>query len=472
MSGDYVRVPEGAAKSSGSRISWLFSRRNKGRLPYAVVLFLATLLSILGTRHYIRCRRARADLARHNERTEVLRSYLDDPRTFQRDNILSSRLVDQLEGPPSGRILETALNMRIFKRLLSLPPITEFDHQIKDLVYQRLFPWLTNSSLTNNMSQQRGAVIATGAHYFPMCVHAIRTLRLLNFTLPIEVFYLNADDLPAESVAFLNGMPGVRAIDISSRFNMTILELRSWDIKPFAILGSSFKEVLLLDADVVLVKHPDCLFESEEYARTGAVFFTDRFLLNRRRHYRAWFEEIMPEPHSPKLVNSEMYRDLSSYQQESGVVLIDKTRRLTGLLATCLLNCKEERKQIHRKTYGEKETFWLGFEISEDPYEFYDNHAGSVGTAGIHRQTGNILHCGKLAHFDHDGELLWFNDSIIQDKKRLDSGVATLLHIGSKGGWWNLCLKPTDLRMLPSHQQALLEKIKALWEPNPAKPNT
>ena len=45
--------------------------------------------------------------------------------------------------------------------------------------------------------------------------------------------------------------------------------------KIFALVFSSFEEVLLLDSDVVTVKRPDFLFEERDYLAHGSIFWVD-----------------------------------------------------------------------------------------------------------------------------------------------------------------------------------------------------
>jgi hypothetical protein len=303
-----------------------------------------------------------------------------------------------------------------------------------------------------------------------MAVHTIRVMRLLNCSLPVEVFYLGDGDLDSNSITFLNSMPNVTAINIEDIFDNTLLKLRGWDIKPFAILGSSFQEAILMDADVVMMQSPEIMFDFTEYIECGALFFADRLLRVTKRNYKPWFDEIVPHPHSEALRNSTMYNDVSDHWQESGVVVIDKRRRLLGLLAACRLNDGPERKEIHAWTHGDKETFWLGFEIAEEPYNIYDKIHGPgiigylVGLAG----RSKLLLWGHLAHFTKQGELLWFNDSILQQKHGDPNKLAIFKLMSNVGSWFLNTLEPTVIVQVPPHLSRLIDQTKALWDSNPA----
>jgi len=62
--------------------------------------------------------------------------------------------------------------------------------------------------------------------------------------------------------------------------------LNGRELKAFALLHSAFREVLLLDADNVPLVAPAFLFETKQFADTGAIFWPDydpRFLTGQIR---------------------------------------------------------------------------------------------------------------------------------------------------------------------------------------------
>lgn len=117
-----------------------------------------------------------------------------------------------------------------------------------------------------------------------------------------------------------------------------------------------------------------------------------------------------------------MYRNLSVHHQDSGVVLINKSRGLMGLLATCLLNTPLLKNEVHSVTHGDKETYWIGYEIAQDPYHFSQTPTGTMGTAKdiikgskFHPQHSSGTVCGQLAHFDDKKQLIWFSGGLRRD---------------------------------------------------------
>ena len=96
--------------------------------------------------------------------------------------------------------------------------------------------------------------------------------------------------------------------------------LAGWAAKPFAILLSSFREVLFIDADALFFKNPEMLFEDPGYQETGALFFKDRVILPEFR--RDLLYRILPEPIPKAARQSYFWTGLSGHMQESGVVLV------------------------------------------------------------------------------------------------------------------------------------------------------
>ena len=407
----------------------------------------------------------------------ILIVHTSQRRTSRLHTWAQQAVIDQIVAnatqPLSTNVLEMAYAMRLFKELFAERQHRDLPSDESDLyskLERKLFPWIRTAGIESYLhkSAQRGIVISTGNTYFPLAVHVIRTIRLLNCTLPIEVFFQGSKDLDLASMAFLNSLPNVTAVDLDPIFDNEILQIRGWDTKPFAILASSFREVILLDADVVLLQSPDVMFSYREYKDTGALFFVDRtHLFKQQLDYPAWFKTIIPEPHSGTLRASRMYRGISHYEQESGVVVIDKSRVFAGLLAACCLNSYQARMQMRTHSMGDKETFWWGFEIAQDRYAFYDEDVGIIGVIAAVSWSKDIVLAGNIAHFNKTGSLLWFNGGIIKDKKNSTSDLVDFRYMTRKGRWVDLNLIPEAWTEIPSDVAAWLREIWRIWDPHP-----
>jgi hypothetical protein len=179
---------------------------------------------------------------------------------------------------------------------------------------------------------------------------------------------------------------------------------------------------------------------------------------------------MMAKPLSQSLLDTRYYQMKTTYEQEAGVVLVNKRKHFMAMLAVCRLNAPPERDSvIHRETHGDKETFWLGFEMVGAAYSFIPHMPGSIGRIQPDHDTKTPAICGKLAHFDRRGALMWFNDSIADNKK--DAGwsdeVSELSHYGQEGVWSEaMCLRG-ELKALNASQVETVARLARLYSPNP-----
>ena len=170
----------------------------------------------------------------------------------------------------------------------------------------------------------RGVIVAAGgARLFVnayVLAHVLR--RRLNCTAPIEVWHYGADELSPRMKALLAdlGVGTVDATQIAARSALTIRD--GWQLKPLALVGCRFAEVLMLDADQVPVVDPTVAFAWPQYREAGAVFWPD--ILDIRADNPIWAALGLPGERSVSI--------------ESGQVLVDKRRHLRAALATLALN--------------------------------------------------------------------------------------------------------------------------------------
>ena len=116
-----------------------------------------------------------------------------------------------------------------------------------------------------------------GRVYFTNVYIAIRVLReSVHSTLPIEVMYAAENgDPPASIIAHMHAtFANVTFIDLHGMADFPAgVRLTGYQIKPFAIMYSSFEEVLYLDSDIFPLTDPKWVFESPLYKASGALFW-------------------------------------------------------------------------------------------------------------------------------------------------------------------------------------------------------
>ncbi|KAF9132097.1 hypothetical protein BGW39_000816 [Mortierella sp. 14UC] len=284
---------------------------------------------------------------------------------------------------------------------------------------KRLYPWIhygrrTSFSLHGTF-KGKGLVFCAGDNQFEFVVTSIQAIRnRLKSKLPIQVYHMGEEDLSKSRQTYLKDMAdGIEVIDVTNILDNSYMQLGGWAIKPFALLASNFEEVMFVDADAYFLQDPAVLFEDPGYMATGALFFFDRTLFPDWIKGPDWLRSILPIMSSfpPK---SRMFNLLTAHEQESGVVVINKKTRFLGLLGTCKMNDKWERDLITYEVFhGDKETFWTGFEMVQEPYAFMRNYGGVIGEL---RPDDDQSVCGAQLHEDHKGYPLWWNGGLYRNK--------------------------------------------------------
>lgn len=184
----------------------------------------------------------------------------------------------------------------------------------------------------------QGIVICAGGVRYLTCAWVlIRTLRRLGCMLPIDVWSYPREVDP-------HWCDLAKAYDVVVR---TIPEespaanprWAGWRLKPAAILRSSFREVLYLDADNLPVRDPTELFTWPEYRAAGTVFWPDR--TKAQRGSDQWSVFGVP------------FRD--EFEIESGQILLDKAVAWKALNLCDWYN--KHAEFFYRYCYGDKDTF-------------------------------------------------------------------------------------------------------------------
>ena len=122
----------------------------------------------------------------------------------------------------------------------------------------------------------RGIVICGGgAKYLPSVYVLVRLLRHLRCGLPVEVWHLGEQEMPAAMRKLLEKLDVVCVDGLAMRRVHPARRLGGWELKCYALLHCAFAEVILLDADNCPVRNPEVLFTTPQYCEHGAIFWPD-----------------------------------------------------------------------------------------------------------------------------------------------------------------------------------------------------
>lgn len=194
-------------------------------------------------------------------------------------------------------------------------------------------------------------ICAGGARLFTCAWVAIGILRRhLACTLPIEVWHLGPKEIgpPMRGLLEELDVEPIDAFEVAKRHQVE--RLGGWELKPFALMNSRFRDVMLLDADNVAVREPSFLFRRPEFRETGALFWPDIAKLSSDN-------EIWP-------ISGLRYRDMWSL--ESGQMVIDKSRCWRALSLTHWIN--QHSDAFYQYLHGDKDTFLIAWLMLAQPY--------------------------------------------------------------------------------------------------------
>jgi hypothetical protein len=191
----------------------------------------------------------------------------------------------------------------------------------------------------------RGIVIcAGGLKYFSNAWVCINMLRQLGCTLPIQLWHLGSGEMTLHMKSLVRplNVECMDALELQKTF--PVRRLGGWEVKPYAIIHSPFREVLLLDADNVPVANPEYLFQTPEFQETGAIFWPD-YDHQSDKTAAIWKSVGVSKPKEPEF--------------ESGQILVDKKRCWDALQLSLWFNANSDF--YYQYIHGDKETFHLAF---------------------------------------------------------------------------------------------------------------
>ena len=217
-------------------------------------------------------------------------------------------------------------------------PAIDFVHQHN--VHERIAHAIETLPPYQNTFDGRGIVICGGGiGYFTCAWVCIRQLRRLGCTLPIQLWYLGRREMDVH-LRSLVAPYGVECVDaLEMRTKHPARRLNGWELKPYSILHSPFREVLLLDSDNVATVNPEFLFNTPQFRELGAIFWPDYGRMG--PHRTPW--ELFQVP----------YRDEPEF--ESGQIVVNKERCWRALNLAMWFNNYSDFFYDH--VWGDKDTF-------------------------------------------------------------------------------------------------------------------
>ena len=231
---------------------------------------------------------------------------------------------------------------------------------------------------------------AKGLRYY---INLYVNLRIIRHhhrcTLPIEVFYNGPDDLPGFAIDYIKlNFRRVTFVDLSLIPHLPDnLHLQGYTFKPFAMLLSSFEEILFLDVDSYPFADPTAFFNFKFYKQSGSVFWQD-FCNFYSANKQAW--EVLGLPKPPAWPDMEAGKidtqgsqcnPLEPSEVEAGQILINKRISWKGLVMTAFI-VKNHAFFLRHVINTDKNTYQFGYNATNTPF-----HMVHFNPLGIGRQS-------------------------------------------------------------------------------------
>ncbi|PYH40370.1 alpha-mannosyltransferase [Aspergillus saccharolyticus JOP 1030-1] len=226
----------------------------------------------------------------------------------------------------------------------------------------------------------RGLVSTAGGPYLPVLVISLRMLRRTGSALPMEVFLANWEEYDGYICQVVLPSLNAQCVVLSEILEAvpdSTNKIEKYQYKIFAMLFSSFEEILFLDADAFPLQSPEALFTSEPFKSKGLVTWPD--------FWRPTTSPLYYMISSPKDRETQSSNPTGLRQStESGEVLVSKRTHLRTLLLATYYNFHGPSHYYPLLSQGaagegDKETFLAAASALNEPFHQVSEPIRAVG---------------------------------------------------------------------------------------------
>eukprot|EP00301_Raphidiophrys_heterophryoidea_P019800 c4650_g1_i1.p1 GENE.c4650_g1_i1~~c4650_g1_i1.p1 ORF type:complete len:338 (+),score=78.77 c4650_g1_i1:670-1683(+) len=227
-------------------------------------------------------------------------------------------------------------------------------------------------------------------------------LRSHDCNLPIEVWFLE-EELCESSQHHLSQISSV-SLHVIPEDDLWRHDLDTFWLKPYVIMNSNFCSVLFLDSDNIAISNPSPLFRDPLFLSTGAVFWKDFWHPN--SNFSGWRHTITAHSHVWVAVGTQF---VWQHEQESGQLLVDRTRHLAPLLLALYYAINRSFYARGDSLWGDKDMYRMAFLRLSHGYHMIEAVPGSIGVYA-HKPPSAPRFCGHtMAQHGLDGSLLFLH---------------------------------------------------------------
>ncbi|KAL4779360.1 mannosyltransferase putative-domain-containing protein [Aspergillus varians] len=215
----------------------------------------------------------------------------------------------------------------------------------------------------------RGLVSTAGGQYLPVFLATLRMLRRTGSDLPVEVYMKDANEHEKNICEGVLPKLNARCLILSDVMGPEFIE--HFQLKVFAVLLSSFEEVIWMDADCFPLHKPEILLDSDVFKSTGMITWPD-----------FWQSSVSP-----------LYFQISKKEEtpmngrqttEAGAFLISKKSHLRTLLLSAYYNYYGPSHYFRLLSQGgpgegDKETLLQAASAVDEPFYAVSERVQAIG---------------------------------------------------------------------------------------------
>ena len=244
----------------------------------------------------------------------------------------------------------------------------------------------------------RGVVTTAGGVYLPVLVISLRMLRRTGSTLPMEVFLASPSEYEGDICRDVLPSLNARCLIISDILDAVVpgsVTIAQYQLKSFAMLFSSFEDILFLDADSFPIRNPEELFTSEPFISHGMVLWPD-----------FWISTASPLYYN---ISGQAVPPMSKRQSsETGEILVSKKTHSHSLLLASYYNYYGPSHYYVLQSQGapgegDKETFAAAADALDETYYAVSERVQPVGAL---KDDGGIAGSGMVQHDSKEDYIL------------------------------------------------------------------
>ena len=215
-----------------------------------------------------------------------------------------------------------------------------------------------------NNFNQKGIIICAGDLLFPSAIICIENIIKLNPLINIEWYYCDNELFDFQKKYITNKYSNINLINCLNKIpnwfpeTITIKQIKGYMIKSFALMVTSFSEVLLLDADNISLINIEELFNNPDYLNYGNIFWPDIKYSSEES-----IKKVLP-------FGNKVYESFNILEPDqltdSGQILININKCWDAICVSYYLNYNMD--PYYRLFSGDKDLYYIAFKLTSTIY--------------------------------------------------------------------------------------------------------